>query len=102
MKKYKIEILELALEDIKEISLYHLTIVGKQSSQNIMDKIFDKIEQLEDFPLMGSLHNDPLLSSQGYRKLICNEYICVYRLIEEVIYIYRVVHRTTDYPKYFN
>ena len=33
--------------------------------------------------------------------VLCGDYVCVYRVIEETVYIYRVVHGATDYTKYF-
>ena len=101
MARVKIEILTPALHDIDQIADYHLLAVGPVSAEKITDKLLDSIEKLGEYPLMGTEHSDPVLQKEGYRKLICGEYICIYRLIDDTIYIYRVVHGTTDYPKLF-
>lgn len=101
MARVKIEILTPALHDIDQIADYHLLAVGPVSAEKITDKLLHSIEKLGEYPLMGTEHSDPVLQKEGYRKLICGEYICIYRLIYETIYIYRVVHGTTDYPKLF-
>jgi toxin ParE1/3/4 len=99
MPEAKVVILTPALNDIDRIADYHLLAVGPISAEKITDKLLDSIEKLGEYPLLGTEHSDPVLQKKGYRKLVCGEYICVYRLIEDTLYVYRVVHGTTDYPK---
>ena len=101
MPKAKVEILTPASNDIDKIADYHLLAVGPISAEKITDKLLDSIEKLGRHPLLGTEHSDLVLQEKGYRKLVCGEYICVYRLIDVTIYVYRVVHGTTDYPKLF-
>lgn len=101
MPKVKVEILTPSLNDIDRIADYHLLAVGPISAETITDKLLDSIEKLGEYPLMGTEHSDAVLQKKGYRKLVCGEYICVYRLIGDTLYVYRVVHGTTDYPKLF-
>lgn len=101
MPKAKVEILTPALNDIDKIADYHLLAAGPISAEKITDKLIDSIEKLGEYPLLGAEHSDPVLQERGYRKLVCGEYICVYRLIDDTIYVYRVVHGMTDYPKLF-
>ena len=59
-----------------------------------------QIGRLRDFPLMGQTHPDPLLAKQGYRKLILTHtYVAIYKIIDETVYIYRIVNGRTDYPR---
>lgn len=101
MAKAKVEILTSALNDIDRIADYHLLAVGPISAEKITDKLLDSVEKLGEYPLLGAEHSDSVLQRKGYRKLVCGEYICVYRLIDDTIYVYRVVHGTTVYPKLF-
>jgi plasmid stabilization system protein ParE len=101
MAKPMVRILAPAVRDIDQIADYHLLAVGPVPAEKITDKLLDTIAKLGDYPLMGSEHTDPVLQKAGYRKLICGEYICIYRLLDETIYIYRVVHGATDYPRLF-
>lgn len=101
MPDVRIQILTPALKDIEQIADYHLLAVGPKSAEKITDKLLDSIEKLGEYPLMGTEHTDPILQKEGYRKLICGEYICIYRLIADTIYIYRVVHGAADYPRWF-
>lgn len=101
MPKSSVKILTPALNDIEKIAYYYLLMVEPQSAEQITDKLLDAIDMLEEYPLAGTEHPDHVLQEQGYRKLICGDYVCVYRVIDEIIYIYRVVHGSTDYPQLF-
>ncbi|MCF6334837.1 MAG: type II toxin-antitoxin system RelE/ParE family toxin [Spirochaetales bacterium] len=101
MLKYKVEILSPAAKDIERIAEYYLRMVGSLSAEKITDKLLDTIQTLEDNPFAGMEHPDTILYKQNYRKIIAGEYICVYKIIEKRVFIYRVVHGATDYPKLF-
>lgn len=83
------------------IADYHLQMVGAVSAEKITDRILDTLEKLAEFPLMGPLHSDEFLARMEYRKVLCDDYVCVYKLIDYTVFIYRIVHGATDYPKLF-
>lgn len=96
----KLVYLTPAAEDIEEIVKYHLNEAGVESAQKIYNRIKTEINKLPDFPLLGQIHPDPLLASQNYRKLvITSTYVVVYKVIDNTVYIYRIVNGKTDYPK---
>lgn len=97
MKKYKIEFLPSAWREIDEILSYYLKKVGYKSAKKIFDRIFKAIQKLEIFPLSCPLVNDEALKQEGYQILICDDYICIYRLIDEVVYIYHIANGRTNY-----
>ena len=100
MPECRVELLAAAWQDIEAISDFHLKKVGADSAQRITDKILDGVENLAQFPLMGPPHPDPELAIQGYRKLVLTKiYVAVYRVIDNVVFVYRIVNGTTDYPK---
>jgi plasmid stabilization system protein ParE len=99
--KFNVEILSPAVKDIERIAEYHLRMVGPGAAEKITDKLLDTIQTLEEHSFAGMEHPDNILSKQNYRKIICGDYICVYKVIEKRVYIYRVVHGATDYPKLF-
>lgn len=89
-----------AREDILDIARYHLEKVGVNSARDITEEIEQKIDHLKMFPLMGQRHPDPILAESGYRKLVVSIiYVCIYKVLNDGIYIYRVVNGQTDYPK---
>ncbi len=89
-----------AIEDMDAIAKYHITQVGVSSARSIYKLMTTSISKLSAFPLMGQSHPDPLLAMQGYRKLVLNPtYVAIYKVIGNVVYIYRVVNGKTNYPK---
>ena len=100
MPDCRVELLDTAWRDIEKIADFHLENVGAASAQRITDTILDSVDHLAEFPLMGPLHPDPELAVLGYRKLVLSKiYVAVYRVIGNVVYVYRIVNGTTDYPK---
>ncbi len=100
MPDCRVEFLPAALRDIDAIADFHLAKVGRASAEGITDYILDAIAALADFPLMGPLHPDPVLSANGFRKLVLNQtYVAVYKVTDYTVYIYRIVNGAVDYPK---
>ena len=100
MPKCRVELLEAAWLDVNKIADFYLKKVGAESAQHITDEILDGVENLAEFPHMDPPHPDPELAVLGYRKLVLTKiYVAVYRVIGDVVYVYRIVNGTTDYPK---
>ena len=99
MGKYRVEILLAAWQDIEKIADFYLRMVGAASAEKITDKILDTLEKLGDFPYMGAQHSDPELARLEYRKVICDDYVCIYKIIENRVYVYRILNGKTDYPR---
>ncbi len=67
----------------------------------VSDHILDAIERLEMFPDSGSLLPDEWLNKQGYRMVICEKQVAIYRLIGQTVYIYHIADTKTEYTKLF-
>ena len=101
MSEYRLQFLRAAVDDLDRIADFHLQMVGAASAQRITDQILDAVKHLEKYPYLGSLHPDPVLASMEYRRIVSGNYVCVYKVIDQTIFIYRIVNGVTDYPKYF-
>jgi len=97
MSKYKIAILQIAREDIAEIFLY-IAADSSKSAVAMTDKITDKIDLLAELPFIGKIVPDNELAKQEYRKLIIDSYIVFYKVIDDEVVVYRVLHGMRDYP----
>ncbi len=97
MPKIKVEILESAWRELEEIADYHLQMVGPISAKKITDRILDALERLAEFPLSCTHVPDNELKGQDYRMLICDQYLCIYRLVGDVAYVYHIAHGSTEY-----
>jgi len=101
MIKCRVEILESAWRDLEEIADYHLLMAGPNSAKKITDRILDALERLETFPLSCPYVPDNELKGQDYRMLVCDQYLCIYRLIDDVVYVYHIAHGATEYGNLF-
>ena len=99
MDDFTVKILPLAWQDIDQISDYYLSKAGAHYAKRITDRLLDTISSLSVFPFAGARLPDPELARQGYRKILCDDYICIYKIIEKAVYVYRVVNGRRDYPK---
>jgi len=99
MAKFGVEILTSAWNELNEIATYYLQLIGPSSAKKITDKILDALQRLEEFPLSCAYVPDEELKSAGYRMLICDNYVCIYKLIDDVVYVYHIANGKTDYSK---
>lgn len=98
--KVNLEYLAPAISDFEEIVKYHITQVGAPYARKIYTTMESGIDRLSEFPLLGQTHPDPLLASQGFRKLVLTDtYVAIYKIIGNTVYVYRIVNGKTDYPK---
>ena len=79
--QYKVEILSTAWEDLKRIEDYYLLRFGVQSAMKVTERILTALERLERFPDSGSLTPDKWLNEQGYRMVISERYVSIYRRV---------------------
>lgn len=88
-----------AAEDFEEIVKYRLLQAGVPSARKITSAMEATIHKLRDYPLMGQTHPDQLLAQQGYRKLVLtNTYVAIYKIIDNAVYVYRIVNGKINYP----
>lgn len=100
-KKFTVEILEPAQKELENIALLHLSLVDPASAKKITDKIYKSLERLESQPFSGPLVNDPVLASEGYRFVVTDNYLSIYRVFDQHVVIYHIFDGKTDYPNLF-
>jgi len=100
-KKNELRLLAAAQRELEEIARVHLSLVGPVASRKVTDRIYDALEKLTLFPELGSVCRDKQLASEGYRMLVCENYLCFYRQIGPTIFIYHIVDGRTNYPRLF-
>ena len=98
---YKVEILPTGWEDLKRIEDWYLIEVDVKTALKVSDNILNTIERLEQFPDSGSLTPDAWLNDMGYRMLICEKHVAIYRKIEKIVYVYHIADTRTEYTKLF-
>ena len=98
---YRVEILPTAWEDLKQIEDYYLIQFDADTALKVSDNILNAVERLELFPESGSLTPDKWLNEMGYRMVICEKHVAIYRKIGEVVYVYHIADTQTEYTKLF-
>ncbi|WP_110954912.1 type II toxin-antitoxin system RelE/ParE family toxin [Anaerosinus massiliensis] len=100
--KYEVKILPTAWEDLKKIEDYYCIKFSLQSAIKVSQHILDTLKRLEDFPDSGSLTPDPWLNEQGYRLIICEKFVAIYKIIDHDVYVYHIGNTQTEYTKLFD
>lgn len=98
----KIKILPTAWEDLKSIEDWYLVQFGVETSLKVSNHILDAIERLEEFPDSGSMTPDEWLNKQGYRMVICEKHVVIYKRVEGIVYVYHIADTQTEYTKLFS
>ena len=99
---YRVEILLTAWEDLKKIEDWYMIQFGSETAMNVVNHILSVIERLELYPDSGSLTPDGWLNHYGFRMVICEKHVAIYRQIEEIVYIYHIADTQTEYTKLFS
>jgi len=90
----KIRWTEEAAVDLEQIGLY-VAEDNLQAALRTVNTIYERIEQLCDFPYRGRIGREP-----GTRELVLapSPYIVVYRVVEFTIEILHIVHGAQNRP----
>lgn len=98
---YRIQILPTAWEDLKHIEDWYLIRFGVETALKVSGHILDTLERLERFPDSGSMTPDEWLNQQGYRMIICERHVAIYKKIGNMIFVYHIADTQTEYTKLF-
>lgn len=98
--KYKIVRTDKADEQLREIVFYIAEDSGSiDIALNYLDKIEAAINDLEDFPMSGSIPRYSILRKQGYRVLIVERHLIFYKVDDNkrTVIIYAIVDGRREY-----
>lgn len=96
-----VKILPTAWEDLKKISDWYLLNFSAKTAEKVTNHILNSISRLEMCPDSGSLTPDTWLNNQGYRMVICEKQVAIYRYIDDTVWIYHIADTKTEYTKLF-
>jgi len=100
VKKHKIEILPVAWENLREIGEY-ISQDSPLAATAVVDDIMVSLRRLETFPFSAPLSREKELARNGFRSLVCGKYLCLYKVLDDTVYVYHIVHGTRNYPVLF-
>lgn len=93
----KIEWLFEAQNEFRDFLLYYRSKVGVQYARSFSEKILAAVRQLEAFPEIGVLRQNTLMGKHGFRALFVDQYVCVYRIEDNTVYIYHIADARKNY-----
>lgn len=101
MKKYKVELLAIARNDLQEIFDYILLENSKEIAEKILDKIIKSLRKLESFPNSGTRVPDKKLEMLEIRMIVSSPYISFYKVVRDKVLIYHIIHGARKYRDLF-
>lgn len=94
--KTRIIFLKESYSDIEDIFTY-IKLDSPQNASLVKDRLLSAISNLADFPYVGRPLKHEFFFKLNYRMLIIDKYITFYRVIDQEVYIYRILHGASDY-----
>lgn len=86
----RVEWLNEARNEFLAFLKFYKTEVGIPYAKKFAEKILHATEQLADFPELGVLKYDTLMGKHGFRALFIDQYVCIYKIEMDTVYIYHL------------
>lgn len=91
MDSYKVKLNARAFKDIDHIFEYiALEKLSPENAQGQTDRIWKALKSLEMFPQSHQMRNEGRYAGQGYRQLIIDNYIAIFKIDESIKTVYVV------------
>jgi plasmid stabilization system protein ParE len=90
------------IAQIDRLAIFLCETAGVQTAFDVIEELTDNILSLEDMPHLGSPHPNPRLADKGYLTLFLGRYVCIYRIIGDLVLVSGVFHQRTDWITKFN
>ena len=97
---YDVLISPAAKANLDEIIRYIvLELENPVAAQALSDKVDERISDLEEMPSKFPFCKDPILRAHGYHAVTANDYVLVYRILEEsnAVWIVHIYHTLQNY-----
>ena len=97
---FEIKITDEARHDLEKIYDYiSLELKNDIAAKKLIRKIRDSIIRLREFPYMSELLKDEILRKKGYRKIVIDNYIVIYKVNkdERLVIIVRIIYNRRQY-----
>ena len=97
----KLRINPIVVKDLKNIKNY-IAEDNEEYAAKTIREIYDKFENLQMFPGMGSDLSRRVSFRTNYKYAIWEDYVIIYKISSEYVEIYRVMNRYQDITKIFD
>lgn len=86
-----------AQNEYRDLLAFYRTKLGVRYARAFADKVLSAVEQLEQFPQLGVLRRDTLMGKHGFRALFIDQYVCIYKIEGDTVYIYHLTDARKNY-----
>ena len=97
----RLRINPIVVKDLKNIKDY-IAEDNEEYAAKTIKEIYDKFENLQMFPGMGSDLSRRVSFRTNYKYAIWEDYVIIYKISSEYVEIYRVMNRYQDLTKIFD
>ena len=97
----RLRINPIVVKDLKNIKDY-IAEDNEEYAAKTIKEIYDKFENLQMFPGMGSDLSRRVSFRTNYKYAIREDYVIIYKISSEYVEIYRVMNRYQDITKIFD
>lgn len=97
---FEIKITDEARHDLEKIYDYiSLELKNDIAANKLMRKIQDSLLRLREFPYMAELLKDEILRKKGYRKILVDNYITIYKVNKDKgkVIVVRILYNRRKY-----
>lgn len=96
----KLRISPIVAEDLRNIKEY-IAEDNEETAVKTIQEIYTGIENIQQFPYIGSDLGKRVSFRTDYKYVICGNYVVLYKIGKEYVEIYRVVNRYQNITKVF-
>lgn len=93
----RVEWLNEARNEFLAFLKYYKTEVGAPYARKFADKVLHATQQLADFPELGVLKYDTLMGKHDFRAVFIDQYVCIYKIETDAVYIYHFADARKNY-----
>ena len=97
----RLRINPIVVKDLKNVKDY-IAEDNEEYAAKTIKEIYDKFENLQMFPGMGSDLSRRVSFRTNYKYAIWEDYVIIYKISSEYVEIYRVMNRYQDITKIFD
>jgi plasmid stabilization system protein ParE len=96
----QVEVAELASDSLLNAASYIAVRVGEpRAALELLDEFDDFVDRVSDFPDIYPLCADETLAFRDIRKALIKNYLALYEVLDEKIFVIGFFHQRQDYAK---
>ncbi len=97
---YRVTITAEAAREYEQIVSYLSDVLkSRQAAKGFADEFAHQLENVREDPEIHALSQMPELATRGYRTLLVNRYVALYKIVGQEVVIAHVFHQSQDYAK---